>query len=102
MGGKIVYFIQDLHLKAVDISRENPAVTDYGLVTDQDGRRPQRLPALTAGTDGDIYITGDWFTQGNDTATTRLSREIKTGEESYPAQKRSERFAYVKVTPPGK
>ena len=47
-------------------------------------------------------ITGDWFTQGNDTATTRLNRDRKTGEETYPAQKRCERFAYVKVTPPAR
>ena len=102
IAGSIVYYIQDLHLKAVDLGKENPLVTDYGLVTDQDGRRPQRLPALAAGTDGGIYITGDWFTQGSDTPTTRLSRDKKTGEETYPAQKRCERFAYVKVTPPGK
>ena len=102
IAGSIVYYIQDLHLKAMDLGKENPLVTDYGLVTDQDGRRPQRLPALAAGTDGGIYITGDWFTQGSDTPTTRLSRDKKTGEETYPAQKRCERFSYVKVTPPGK
>ncbi len=102
IAGSVVYYIQDLHLKAVNIGKENPDVTDYGLVTDQDGRRPWRLPSLAADTQGGIYITGDWFTQGNDTATTRLTRDNKTGEETYPAQNRCERFAYVKVTPPGK
>jgi hypothetical protein len=34
IAGSIVYYIQDLHLKAVDVSKENPPVTDYGLVTD--------------------------------------------------------------------
>ena len=40
---------------------------------DQDGRKPMRMPAPAADADGRLCMTGEWFRQSNDVATTRLS-----------------------------
>ena len=49
---------------------------------------------------GGVFLTGDWYVKGGDTATTRLRRDRKTGKETYPMLNRCERFAYVRL-PPG-
>jgi hypothetical protein len=107
LAGTTVYYItsrgDDLHLQSVDITAPKPEVVDYGRITDQDGRRPQRgrITSLAADAEGRVYMIGDWHTRPGDTATTRLQRD-RAGNETYPAQGRCERFAYVKVTPPAK
>jgi hypothetical protein len=109
IAGNVVYFIQNedgktqgnapKRLKAVNIAAAIPSVTDYGEITDQDGRKPWRIPALAADTKGGVYMTGSWSVQANDTRTTRLNQD-REGNETYPPQDRCERFAYVKVIPP--
>jgi hypothetical protein len=99
VAGNTFYWVaegQAPRLKSLDLSAEKPKIVDHGLITDQDGRKPMRIPALTADAAGAIYMTGDWFTKPRDTATTRLQVD-KQGNETYPAQNRCERFAYVKV-----
>jgi hypothetical protein len=111
LAGDVVYFVQaedgkaqgssPKRLKAVNLAAAAPGVVDYGRIADQDGRTPMRIPSLAADAEGRVYMTGDWFTKPGDVATTRLTRDAK-GNESYPAQNRSQRFAFVKVAPPGR
>jgi hypothetical protein len=64
---------QDVHLRSINLDpRSGYALRDHGLVTDQDGRRPYRLPAMSS--DGQrVYLTGDWFTLAGEPGS--LSRE---------------------------
>ncbi len=107
-GDKVIYYqranngyyhqeYKDFHLMSVDL---NPAVTpqiqDYGLIVDQIGRIPWRLPAMMADGGGTIFMTGDWWTDwsrpGVDDGTYRYHYDKLTGLESYEKFPRGEEF----------
>jgi hypothetical protein len=99
LAGSTLYYAAGgdgrVRLYSLDISAEKPQQVDLGRITDKDGRKPMRLPALSADTQGRIYITGDWYTLPGDTATTRL--QDRGGKEAYQTQNRCERFAFIQL-----
>ena len=106
--GSAVFYIQDfgegtraasrrLHLMSIDVLAEQPKVVDWGRITDQDGRNPERLPALAADADGRIHMTGDWTALPGDKKTTRQNYDRATQTRSWPEVGRSERFATVRL-----
>ena len=90
---------QDFHLLSVslDVATGN-AITDHGLIVDQDGRKPWRLPGMMADGQGHIYTIGDWWTIAGDLGTLRYS--WNRGNETYKQLPRGEFFAVASVSIP--
>jgi hypothetical protein len=85
---------QDFHLLSVSLE-EGHAITDYGLIVDQDGRKPWRLPGMVADARGRLYAIGDWWTIPGDLGTLRYS--WNHGNETYQQLPRGEFFAVAEV-----
>ncbi len=67
---------QDFHLLSVSLDdATGNAITDHGLIVDQDGRKPWRLPGMMADGQGHVYAIGDWWTIAGDLGTLRYERE---------------------------
>jgi PKD repeat protein len=47
------------------------SVMDYGMIIDQDGRKPWRLGGMASDGRGTIYMVGDWFNIAGDAGTLR-------------------------------
>lgn len=99
-NGETLYYTQStggrrapVHLKSIDVWADEPEVVDHGLVVDQDGRRPWRLPSLAADAEGRVYITGDWYTLPGDTQTTRWNPE----NNGYSGTGRAQRFSFIRI-----
>jgi hypothetical protein len=87
---------QDFHLLSVSLdAASGHAITDYGLIVDQDGRQPWRLPGMTADPQGHLYVIGDWWTISGDLGTLRYA--WNRGNETYKLLPRGEFFAVGKV-----
>ncbi len=83
---------QDFHLLSVSLdAATGHAITDYGLIVDQDGRKPWRLPGMTADAQGHVYAIGDWWTIPGDLGTLRY--DWNHGNEVYKPLPRGEFFA---------
>ena len=55
-----------IHLYSVDIDDPEGVVTDWGMITDGDGRIPWRIESMSANKQtGEIYLTGDWIMKGD-------------------------------------
>jgi hypothetical protein len=100
IGGSKVFFVQQgkggLHLKSIDISVKNPLLTDYGLIVDQDGRQPLRLPSLAADGKGCVYMVGDWRINQGEKGTLRY--RFKGGKEFWERLGRGQFFAVANLT----
>lgn len=85
---------QDFHLLSVSLE-EGHAITDHGLIVDQDGRKPWRLPGMVADAHGHLYAIGDWWTIPGDLGTLRYS--WNRGNETYKQLPRGEFFAVAEL-----
>jgi hypothetical protein len=108
IGGSRVFYYQranrafgnqefrDFHLLSVllDEAAGNP-ITDHGLIVDQDGRKPCRLPGMMADRKGHLYAIGDWWTIPGDPGTLRYA--WNRGSEIYKQLPRGEFFAVASV-----
>jgi hypothetical protein len=93
---------QDFHLLSVSLDgATGHPITDYGLIVDQDGRKPWRLPGMAADAEGHVYAIGDWWTIPGDLGTLRYS--WNHGNETYEQLPRGEFFAAADfpARPPG-
>ncbi|MGE5144449.1 MAG: hypothetical protein ACM3OA_13520 [Acidobacteriota bacterium] len=91
---------QDFHLLSVSLDAGTEhAITDYGLIVDQDGRKPWRLPGMVADARGHLYAIGDWWTIPGDLGTLRYS--WNRGNETYIQLPRGEFFAVADLGSPG-
>ncbi|HYX21041.1 MAG TPA: hypothetical protein VFA98_09390 [Thermoanaerobaculia bacterium] len=89
---------QDFHLLSVSLEGADHAITDYGLIVDQDGRKPWRLPGMVADAQGHLYAIGDWWTIPGDVGTLRYS--WNRGNETYIPLPRGEFFAVADLGRP--
>jgi hypothetical protein len=113
IGGNLVYYyqranrafgnqeFQDFHLLSVslDAAAGHP-IRDYGLIVDQDGRKPWRLPGMVADAQGHVYAVGDWWTVPGDPGTLRYS--WNKGNETYNQVPRGEFFAAASIDVPSR
>ncbi len=102
-GNRVVYYqranrafgnqeFRDFHLLSVSLdAATGHAITDYGLIVDQDGRTPWRLPGMMADGRGHVYAIGDWWTIPGDLGTLRY--DWNRGHETYKPLPRGEFFA---------
>ena len=98
--------IRDFHLLSVSLDpADGYAITDYGLLQDQDGRVVFRVPSMMTDGANRVFMTGDWWTIPGDLGTLRY--KYSNGVESYVQLPRGEFFAVadvgtsgVSVTPP--
>ena len=103
IGGTRVFYYQranrafgnqefrDFHLLSVSLDAAGHPITDYGLIVDQDGRNPWRLPGMVADAQGHVYAVGDWWTNPGDLGTLRYN--WYRGKETYKQLPRGEFFA---------
>jgi hypothetical protein len=49
----------DNHLMSMDLA--TGIIKDWGLIEDQDGRRPWRIESMSADGQGHVYMVGDWY-----------------------------------------
>jgi hypothetical protein len=111
IGGNRVFYYQranrafgnqefrDFHLLSVSLDEATGnAITDHGLIVDQDGRKPWRLPGMVADGEGHVYAIGDWWTIPGDLGTLRYS--WNRGNEIYKLLPRGEFFAVARVGAP--
>jgi hypothetical protein len=90
---------QDFHLLSVSLDdATGNAVTDHGLIVDQDGRKPWRLPGMMADGQGHVYTIGDWWIIAGDLGTLRYG--WNRGNETYKQLPRGEFFAVANVSIP--
>ncbi len=108
IGGNRVFYYQranrafgnqefrDFHLLSVSLeAATGHAITDHGLIVDQDGRTPWRLPGMMADGRGHVYTIGDWWTIAGDLGTLRY--DWNRGNETYQQLPRGEFFAVANV-----
>ncbi|MHC4716025.1 MAG: NHL repeat-containing protein [Planctomycetota bacterium] len=75
----------DHHLMSVSLAGpDRGAVTDHGLILDQDGRRPWRFAGLAADGKGKLFFVGDWWLNGDEKGTLRLSYRWQPGSGEAP------------------
>jgi hypothetical protein len=83
---------QDFHLLSVSLdAATGHAITDHGLIVDQDGRKAWRLPGMAADGQGHVYAIGDWWTIPGDLGSLRY--DWNRGNETYRQLPRGEFFA---------
>jgi hypothetical protein len=86
--------IRDYHL--LSVSLENAAITDHGLLQDQDGRLLWRAPGMMTDGKSRVFMIGDWWTRPGDIGSHRY--QYKDGKESYQHLPRGEFFAVADVS----
>jgi len=90
---------RDFHLLSVSLDdATGNAITDHGLIVDQDGRKAWRLPGMMADGRGHVYTIGDWWTIAGDLGTLRY--DWNRGNETYKQLPRGEFFAVANVSIP--
>jgi hypothetical protein len=91
------YGFQDFHLLSVSLEdATDNAIIDYGLIVDQDGRKPSVLPGMMADKQGHVYTIGDWRTIPGDLGT--LLYDWNGGDEIYKPLPRGQFFAVANVS----
>jgi len=84
--------VHDFHLLSVSLNpSDKHAITDHGLLQDQDGRTVWRVPGMQTDGRGTVFMIGDWWTKPGDLGTERY--QYKDGKESYVQFPRGEFFA---------
>ena len=71
------------------------AITDHGLLVDQDGRRVWRAPGMMSDGQNKVFIIGDWWTIPGDVGTFRYN--YNGGAEIYEPLPRGQFFVVVDV-----
>ena len=90
-----------LHLYSVDINNPNAAVTDWGMITDNEGRIPWRSQSLSADSArGEVYISADWIMKDTDPDEWKTLRHDAGLTTTYTQQIRGQAFAVANVTLP--
>jgi hypothetical protein len=85
---------QDLHLISVAVDPKSSAtVTDHGLIVDQDGRKPARVPAMAADERGRLFIVGGWYVKNGEKGSLRHVQG-----EQYKELARAEFFGVIDLT----
>ncbi len=95
--------IRDFHLWSVSLDPATGfAITDCGLLQDQDGRVVFRVPSMMSDEANRVFMTGDWWTIASDQAKgyETLRYNYDNGVESYTPIDRGEFFAVANVEPP--
>ena len=88
--------IHDFHLLSISLNPTgNYAITDHGLLRDQDGRVVWRVPAMMTDGKSHVFMTGDWWSLPGDIGSHRY--QYKDGKESYVQFDRGEFFAVADV-----
>src|SRR4029077_15367158 len=91
---------QDFHLLSVSLDPGTGyAITDHGLLRDQDGRLVWRLPSMMTDGDSKIFMTGDWWTITSDLSNgyETMRYNLSNGSESYIPLPRGEFFAVADI-----
>jgi hypothetical protein len=84
--------LKDFHLLSVSLSAADQyAITDYGLIKDQDGRTVWRVPGMMTDGKNRVFMIGDWWTNPGDPGTKRY--QYSKGVEDYVQLPRGEFFA---------
>ena len=87
---------QDFHLLSVSLDpATGHAITDHGLLKDQDGRLAWRLPGMATDGHRRVFMIGDWWTLPGDLGTLRY--RYSNGVETYEQLPRGEFFAFADV-----
>jgi hypothetical protein len=89
--------IKDYHLLSVSLNpADHYAITDHGLLKDQDGRTVWRAPGMQTDGHWRVFLIGDWWTNPGDLGSQRY--QYKDGKESYFQLPRGEFFAVAEVS----
>jgi len=108
LGGGRVYYVQragrnprpkanDHHLRSVSLDpKADPAIVDHGLILDQDGRTPWRIPSLAADAEGHVYMVGDWRLNKGEKGTLRYG--YRGGKDTWRELWRGQFFAVADVS----
>ncbi len=90
---------QDFHLLSVSLDPNTSyAITDHGLIKDQDGRLVWRIPGMMTDGQNRVFMIGDWWTNPGDLGTLRY--RYNGGNEFYEQLPRGEFFAVAEVNIP--
>ncbi len=88
--------VKDFHLLSVSLdAADGHAITDHGLIKDQDGRLLWRAPGMQTDGRSRVFLIGDWWTLPGDIGSSRY--EFKDGKESYIQLPRGTFFAVADV-----
>lgn len=86
----------DYHLKSISLKpADKGAVTDHGLIVDQDGRTPRMIDSLAADEQGRVYSVGSWRINPGDQPTIQYDWEKPVRE--FTVTKRGQFFACCEV-----
>ena len=86
----------DFHLLSVSLDAATGyAMTDHGLLEDQNGRVAWRLPGMATDGENRLFMMGDWWTLPGEEGTLRYN--YANGVESYLPLPRGEFFAVTDV-----
>ncbi|WP_345325289.1 putative Ig domain-containing protein, partial [Novipirellula rosea] len=89
-----------LHLYSVHIDDPDGLVTDWGMITDADGRIPWRIESVSANTEsGEVYLTGDWVMLDTDPIEWRTLRHDGGTSTTYTLHVRGQAFAVARTIP---
>jgi hypothetical protein len=111
VGGNRVFYYQranrgsgvqdappNFHLLSVSLEPATGyAITDHGLLVDQDGRKVWRTPGMMADGHGTVYMIGDWWLVAGDLGTLRY--KYRAGD-TFEQLDRGEFFAVARVSVP--
>ncbi|WP_345321629.1 putative Ig domain-containing protein, partial [Novipirellula rosea] len=87
-----------LHLYSVNINDPEGVVTDWGMITDADGRIPWRIHSVSAdAAAGEVYISGDWIMNESDPVNWRTLRHAGDTSAIYTRLIRGQAFAVAKL-----
>ena len=93
--------VMDFHLLSVSLNpADNYAITDYGLLQDQNGRLLWRAPGITTDRNNRVFLVGDWYTIAGEAGSLRYMYDPATGTESYVPLNRGEFFAVANISAP--
>ncbi|MFN7925699.1 MAG: malectin domain-containing carbohydrate-binding protein [Bryobacteraceae bacterium] len=88
----------DFHLMSVSLDPATGyAITDHGLIKDQNGRLVWRTPGMMTDGNSKVFFVGDWWTIAGDLGTLRY--QYLNGVESYVQLPRGEFFAVADLAP---
>ena len=88
---------RDFHLKSVSLNpADGYAITDHGLIRDQDGRLVWRVPSMMTDGGSRVFMSGDWWTNPGDLGTLRYFHNGTA--EGYTPLPRGEFFAVADVS----
>ncbi|WP_160168423.1 putative Ig domain-containing protein, partial [Novipirellula maiorica] len=87
-----------LHLYSVHVDDPDSVITDWGQITDADGRIPWRIESISANTaTGEVYLTGDWVMLETDPNSWRTLRHDGDTSTTYTLHIRGQAFAVAQT-----